>query len=720
MGLLTIPKKYNPPGNGKRDMEYPIFATKQEMGLLKMRGGSGKMTRHGIRSFGLGDKGNSVGSAGGSNYSGDGQGGQVNLDSVGGKTGNVLRNIAGKWTIVDKATGAVRDSEGRAISSPVSRPQVQYTPAAAPVQTVATPIKLPSIPASTLAAQYGMYKNPTANMPATTTATASYPNSMPGNVNQSLNYGPGTSSPTVNAVSPLGMGGTRGSWSSPASPSPNSMPGNSDPGLNYGPGTTPSTLQGMGGARGSWATPSRPPNNTPSTPTSNGPQTRGQMPNYGAGPAVDPGMSNNASYFGDVSDFQGSTPPRTAITSMLAEAQRRAAANRLQEQYSQYRSPPGSPMAPGGLDRYADMTTGGKFGAGSTQLGMTPPAPQAVTDPYGGMGKMGMLSGQTSPYNQPASIAPDPQMAGRLAETRLPGYGVPDLPQRGQVVAKTPGERVNLPSSGPQQVGNINDMLGGLNSGWNEDQIASQISYPSEEGQIYGPASLANYNQPKIADRVPQYADPAQERASIVNQWRQNQMANNSIPRGNLNPATPPVNAGMGPTYGPETPAGPEGWQRGDAQIDPTSHYSPQVQTTASKIQGALDAIGQGLLDNTPGGRLVKGGMWLGDQLSGGPAYRDDVSLGTDNSGRRTDRAPSGNSYSPGGFGPGGGDRRGGFRGGGTGKTPHPKTDDSTTPPPVTPPVTPPPVNMAQWFYPQYQSLWAGLPVGLGGTYGRA
>lgn len=648
MGLLSVPKKYNPPGNGKRDMEYPIFATKQEMGLLKMRGGSGKMTKHGIRSFGLGDKGNSVGSAGGSNYSGDGQGGQVNLDSVGGKTGNVLRNIAGKWTIVDKATGAARDSEGRAISSPVSRPQVQYTPAAAPVQTVATPIKLPSIPASTLAAQYGMYKNPTANMPATTTAPASYPNSMPGNVNQSLNYGPGTSSPTVNAVSPLGMGGTRGSWSTPASPSSNSMPGNSDPGMNYGPGTTPSTLQGMGGARGSWATPSRPPNNTPSTPTSNGPQTRSQMPNYGAGPAVDPGMSNNASYFGDVSDFQGSTPPRTAVTSMLAEAQRRAASNRLQEQYSQYRSPPGSPMAPGGLDRYADMTTGGKFGAGSTQLGMTP---EATPDRAFNVGVMDAPRLSADPTN---------------GISAYPGAGVPGVPF----------------------VKDQSRIAQGLKEYDTYDRIAPTIK---DQSRI-----------PAAPDYTRRFAPPPSEVSADLYSRVDQLIGAMNRPR----ESEVGVPASMGPTFGPETPAGTEGWQRGDVNIDPTGSpivdfleeraKNTQLYQTTEKIFNAVD-------------RAVNG------------QYYDDVSLGTDESGRRTDRAPSGGfSTSPGSFGPGGGDRRGASTGGGKGRGQHPKTDDPETPPPVTPPVTPQPVNMAQWFYPQYQSTWAGLPVGLGGTYGRA
>lgn len=681
MGLLTVPKKYNPPGR-HTPMEYPALLTRKEMGLLKSMGGAGKKTRWGVPSFvappgtaaGIGNTNTNGSYAGGTT---SGNNGPQNTNNPGG-SGNPSQG------------GNTGGAGGGGIGGTNNGPQNQNNPGG-------------SGPQGAGGGGIGGSNNgpQNANNPG-----GSGPQGAGGQGGNTVNNGP------QNTNNPGGPGGQIGGVN-PASVarvanSLNSLLGNSNKNLNYGYGTPGNPVPGL--------------NN--------------RNPLQGNAPG-----SPNA-YENQVQNLVNSVKP-------LSVAPQDSVMRHLTM------GKPIAPPAPGGLERYQDMTMGGKFGLGSTQLGMTPQAPQAITDPYGGMGKMGMLSGQTSPYNQPASIAPDPQMAGRLAETRLPGYGVPDLPQRGQVVAKTPGERVNLPSSGPQQLGNINDMLGGLISGWNEDQIASQISYPSEEGQIYGPASLANYNQPKIADRVPQYADPAQERASIVNQWRQNQLANNSIPRGNLNPATPPANAGMGPTFGPETPAGPEGWQQGDAQIDPTSHYSPQVQTTASKIQGALDAIGQGLLDNTPGGRLVKGGMWLGDQLSGGPAYRDDVSLGTDNSGRRTDRAPSGNSYSPGGFGPGGGDRRGNpMMGNGRMSTaPTDTTGDRAILQGL--PIAeqkrllnlartdrrayeaeiarlraaggsggggtaPPPVNQMQWYYPQYQSTWANLPTGLGGTYGRA
>ena len=49
--LKNLPRKYNPPGNGDRDMERPIYANKVEEMILKALGGSGKMTKHGIPSY---------------------------------------------------------------------------------------------------------------------------------------------------------------------------------------------------------------------------------------------------------------------------------------------------------------------------------------------------------------------------------------------------------------------------------------------------------------------------------------------------------------------------------------------------------------------------------------------------------------------------------------------------------------------------------------------
>lgn len=83
----------------------------------------------------LGDKGNFLGSAGASNYSGDGRGGQVNMDRVGGSTGNVLRNINGKWTVVSKATGQPAGGQHEGVT---------ITPAFAPPPTIAAPVTVPA------------------------------------------------------------------------------------------------------------------------------------------------------------------------------------------------------------------------------------------------------------------------------------------------------------------------------------------------------------------------------------------------------------------------------------------------------------------------------------------------------------------------------------------------------------------------------------------------
>ena len=202
-------------------------------------------------------------------------------------------------------------------------------------------------------------------------------------------------------------------------------------------------------------------------------------------------------------------------------------------------------------------------------------------------------------------------------------------------------------------------------------------------------------------------------------------------------PTTPRnLPASLGPTYGPETPAGPEGWQQGTS-IDPTASTPLDYATE--------------ILKNTPVARATRGIIKVIDAIEGGPAYREDVSLGTGDSGKRTDRPPSqGGGYSPGSFGPGGQDRGGQPGTGGREQRENrafiealpdserqrlrelARTDFRTfmeelrrlkaggAAPPGTIPTTPPPVNPMQWTYPQYTQNWAGLPTGLGGTYGRA
>lgn len=182
-------------------------------------------------------------------------------------------------------------------------------------------------------------------------------------------------------------------------------------------------------------------------------------------------------------------------------------------------------------------------------------APRLGLDPTNGIAR--------TPLTSPTPL--DPAMRGRLEQTRAPGYGVPDVPQRGQVVAKTPGVRVNLPSS-PPGPGTINDLLDGIQSGWGEmDDLAGRVSYPSEEGQIYGPQSLNKYDGvlDKIQDRV------ADRNVLSPGQILNNQTINDAMHKSStLNASRIPASTPQpSPTItsGPETPPGPADWQQGSS-----------------------------------------------------------------------------------------------------------------------------------------------------------
>lgn len=92
----------------------------------------------------LGDKGNEVGSAGGSHFAGDGKGGQIDTSKVGGSTGAVLRQIGGRWSIVDAKTGALRDPH---TGLPVGQPKISPAAFVNPTATV-IPRTKPAVPAS--------------------------------------------------------------------------------------------------------------------------------------------------------------------------------------------------------------------------------------------------------------------------------------------------------------------------------------------------------------------------------------------------------------------------------------------------------------------------------------------------------------------------------------------------------------------------------------------
>lgn len=155
-------------------------------------GGGGNDPPAGVPGY----RGNAVGSAGASNYTGDGEGGQVNMDSVGGDTGNVLRQIAGKWTIVDEATGEARDSEGRAISAP--RPAAPVVRPAVPTITPAS-YTTPALPADFMGPASSMsIANPSPQIGGTTLA---------GMMTAAINAGQPSTTPRADPASSYGAPG---------------------------------------------------------------------------------------------------------------------------------------------------------------------------------------------------------------------------------------------------------------------------------------------------------------------------------------------------------------------------------------------------------------------------------------------------------------------------------------------------------------------------------
>jgi hypothetical protein len=96
----------------------------------------------------LGDKGNSVGSAGGSNYSGDGKGGQVNMDGVGKGGTHNLRMIDGRWTRVAKDGSTAPAGGGQTFITPASYPPTAPTVATPPPAAVAPVTPITKAPAS--------------------------------------------------------------------------------------------------------------------------------------------------------------------------------------------------------------------------------------------------------------------------------------------------------------------------------------------------------------------------------------------------------------------------------------------------------------------------------------------------------------------------------------------------------------------------------------------
>ena len=339
----------------------------------------------------------------------------------------------------------------------------------------------------------------------------------------------------------------------------------------------------------------------------------------------------------------------------------------------------------------------------------------------------------------------DPSMPGRFAETKRPGYGVPDLPTFGQTVEKTPGPRVNIPSTPFDMRTNeamTNAILGettpkaygadpyGTTNMVANPQTTMPNSYPNIGGipkqyvdRVKEQARLSTIPGPE-ARQLNSYgvstADALQngltEQASVLSG---NPAARPAMTLGNLTGSPP--DRYPSPNYG----SGPAQDVDETASIDPTSNYPPEVQVTANKIMNVIGAIAK----RTPLG--MKGY----DYLFGNTAYRDDVSIGTSESGRRTDRAPS---VSQGGYSaPGTGNKNGGGSPSGAGVIntgvsgvpgwTHPTASSGGSGGSGgggsggggTQPFTPSPINpvpvVQPWYYPQYTQTWANLPTGLGG-----
>lgn len=222
--LKNLPRKYNPPGNGDRDMERPIYANKVEEMILAALGGSGKMTKHGIPSYSWRDNsssdtrsstsdsrdtGGNTNSGGNSTGGGDKGGlspgftGQRNLGLTTGKiTGTSAYGPAGGNAVGGGAPGF---ENPQATARTLARMQPRVAP---PVQAVPTaPIPIPRVKPPV--PQVAPFLGPNANMINTLPQIGG---TVPSQIQQAvngLNYGPtsfpGTpNGPQVGGVTPGG------------------------------------------------------------------------------------------------------------------------------------------------------------------------------------------------------------------------------------------------------------------------------------------------------------------------------------------------------------------------------------------------------------------------------------------------------------------------------------------------------------------------------------
>lgn len=286
--------RFQPPQGGPK--EKLVWINDGEADLLRLHGGSGKRRKFGLPSFGKGDIGNSVGSAGASDGAGDGKGGQIHTGSTGMGQPNVLRQINGRWNVVSRADASRIDAGGS------MRPAAPVAPVA---QRVAPPVPIMK-PPITVAPPPTLMAPPVPRMKPAVTVT-------PAPMIKPQNYG---------FVAPAMTPRT-------AAPAPSIQP------QSYGFQAPTRTAAPMAKAPATRAQEIRTDRMAPMARTE---APRAPAARTDRAPMA-PGAGVRAVPEGPRTDRAPSAPP--GVTSMAAEAARRAAANRARAQHLNYRSPPG-------------------------------------------------------------------------------------------------------------------------------------------------------------------------------------------------------------------------------------------------------------------------------------------------------------------------------------------------------------------------------------------
>lgn len=314
--------RFQPPQGGPK--EKLAWINDGEADLLRLHGGSGKKRKFGLPSFGKGDIGNSVGSAGASDGAGDGKGGQIHTNGTGMGQSNVLRQINGRWNVVSRADASRIDAGGSMRTAapvapvaqrvappvPIVKPPIRVAP---PPMLVATPVPRmkPAVavtPAPTIKPQnYGFVAptmTPRTAAPAPNIQPQSYGFQAPTRTTAPMTKAPATRAQEIRTdrMAPMArVEAPRADRMAPMArmaPRTDRMPTGSFQPSSY---------------------------RAPATRTDRAPMV--------------PGAGVRAVPEGPRTDRMQSAP--ASITGMTAEAARRAAVNRMRTQHLAYRSPPG-------------------------------------------------------------------------------------------------------------------------------------------------------------------------------------------------------------------------------------------------------------------------------------------------------------------------------------------------------------------------------------------